>query len=121
QFRATIKDANNQVLPGKTVTWSSDKPEIATVDSNGLVKAIANGSAVIKATVDGQSGDLSVSVDQAVQTITVSPASATLNAQNDTQEFKVTLKDALDNLITGKTVTWSSNNTELATIDSSSG
>lgn len=46
------------VLPdlasNKNVTWSSDKPEFATVDENGKVTAVAQGVAVITATtVDG--------------------------------------------------------------------
>lgn len=121
QFKAAIKDANNQSVAGKSIGWSSDKPEIASVDNNGLVKAIANGSAVIKATVDGKSGELSVSVDQAVDTITVTPSSKTLTSLNETQEFTVTLKDALNNVVAGKSVTWSSNAADIASVAAASG
>ncbi len=49
---------NVWVLPNnatnKNVTWSSNKPEIATVDTNGKVTAIAEGTAIITVkTVDG--------------------------------------------------------------------
>ena len=37
----------------KTVTWTSDKPEVATVDANGTVHAVAVGTATITA----QAGD----------------------------------------------------------------
>ena len=37
----------------KTVTWTSREPEIASVDSNGLVTAIKKGSSVITAEIDG--------------------------------------------------------------------
>jgi len=53
-------DASN-----KTITWKSDKPEIATVDNNGLVKAIANGKAIITASTKNgkQTATCLVSVD----------------------------------------------------------
>ena len=37
----------------KTVTWTSDKPEVATVDANGKVTAVAEG----EATITAQAGD----------------------------------------------------------------
>lgn len=48
---ATVTPSN---ADNKAVTWSSDKTSIATVDSNGVVKGVAAGTAVITArTVDG--------------------------------------------------------------------
>ncbi|MFO1096120.1 MAG: DUF1553 domain-containing protein [Planctomycetaceae bacterium] len=44
------------------VAWSSDKPEIATVDDRGVVRPVADGSATITATANGQSASLSVTV-----------------------------------------------------------
>ena len=49
----------------KTVTWSSDKDAVATVDANGLVTAVAVGTAIITATANdgsGVTGTCSVSV-----------------------------------------------------------
>ena len=46
----TPDDANN-----KNVSWSSDKPSVATVDENGTVTAVAVGTANITVkTVDGE-------------------------------------------------------------------
>lgn len=44
---ATVFPAN---AVNKTVSWSSDKPEFATVDQNGAVTGVAPGTAVISAT-----------------------------------------------------------------------
>ena len=46
QLTATVAPDN---ATDKTVTWSSDKEEIATVDANGLVTAVALGTATITA------------------------------------------------------------------------
>lgn len=47
-----------------TVTWSSDKPEIATVNDEGVVTAIADGSAVVQATVGSHSANCTVTVTE---------------------------------------------------------
>ncbi len=53
----------------KSISWSSDKPEIATVDANGLVSAVAEGSATVTATAGGQSASCKVTVTKAAETI----------------------------------------------------
>ena len=55
----TPDDANN-----KSVSWSSDKPSVATVDENGKVTAVAEGTAKITVTtVDGKkTADCAVTV-----------------------------------------------------------
>jgi len=47
QLEATITPEN---ATNKTVTWTSSNPEVATVDANGLVTAVANGTCTITAT-----------------------------------------------------------------------
>ena len=55
------------------VTWESAKPDIASVDANGLVTSVSKGSATIKAIKDGyKDGSISISVDY--ETIKVSVA-----------------------------------------------
>jgi plastocyanin len=44
------------------VAWSSDAPAVATVDSAGVVRAVATGTATISATVQGVSGSRLVTV-----------------------------------------------------------
>src|SRR6185503_8607910 len=57
----------------------------------------------------------------AVSSISVSPASATLAALDATQPFSVELKDANGNIVTNKTVAWSSSLPAIASINVSSG
>ena len=59
----------------KTVTWSSDRKEVATVDNNGIVTAIAAGTAVI--TIQTTDGNLSASCQVVVQANTVETVSGT--------------------------------------------
>jgi len=53
QITATVLPANALV---KTLEWSSGNPSVATVDQNGLVKAVGEGSAVITAKATDNSG-----------------------------------------------------------------
>ena len=70
QLTATAQDASGNTLSGKTFTWSSSDQSVATVNSSGLVTAVANGSATIMATTDGVNGTGSVDVDQVVVQLT---------------------------------------------------
>jgi uncharacterized protein YjdB len=62
QVTATLKDANGNILSGRTVTWVSDNSAIATVSATGLVTGIVAGSATIRATSEGQSGTTPLTV-----------------------------------------------------------
>ena len=63
QLTAQVLDENGDVLPGRTVSWSSDDGSVATVNQSGLVSATGNGSAVITATAGGVNGTATVSVN----------------------------------------------------------
>ena len=54
KLTATVKPDNAN---DRTLIWSSSNPEVATVDSNGNVKAIGRGEAVITATANDGSGE----------------------------------------------------------------
>src|SRR2546427_8743647 len=53
---ATPKDANGNPLTGRTVTWASSAPAVATVSSTGLVTGMAAGAATITADGEEKSG-----------------------------------------------------------------
>jgi len=61
------------------------------------------------------SASVNVTCASAVATVTVSPASVTLQS-GQTSQLTATLKDANGNVLTGPTVTWSSNNASVATV-----
>lgn len=48
--------------PYRVLFWTVDAPEVATVDENGILTAVTNGSVTVKATIDGSgvSGDLEI-------------------------------------------------------------
>src|SRR5205085_1590944 len=62
QLTATPKDASGNALTGRTITWTSGTPSVATVSTGGLVRGVAAGSATITATSEGKSGTSAVTV-----------------------------------------------------------
>jgi uncharacterized protein YjdB len=62
QLTATAKDAGGNVLTGRTATWESDRPAVATVTAGGLVTAVAAGTAMVTATIEGHTGTATVTV-----------------------------------------------------------
>lgn len=59
QLTAEVLPAN---ATNKAVTWTSEDPTIATVSETGIVTAIAEGSATIKATAGGIEGTATITV-----------------------------------------------------------
>jgi len=116
---ATLRDAANNVLTGRTVTWSSSNTNIATVASDGTVTAVGVGTATITATSEGKTGTATVNVSAPppapVASVSVSPTTANLTT-GGTQQITATPRDAQGNALTGRTVTWASGNTAVATV-----
>ena len=117
QLAATEQDASGNVLSGRVVTWSSSNTSLATVSASGLVRGMAAGSVTITATSEGKTGTAAVTVTLApVASVSVTPASAIVTT-GQTVQLTATLRDAGGNILTGRVVTWGSNNTGVATVN----
>lgn len=68
QLEATLKDADGAVLEGRTIEWTSSNPAVATVSATGLVKAVASGTAVIRASSEGKSAEATITVNNPITT-----------------------------------------------------
>ena len=114
QLKATVAPDN---ATDKTVTWTSDKPAVATVDATGKVTAVAVGEAIITA----QAGDKTATCKVTVK----APVVAVTSVKLDKTELALTVGDAAVQLkatvlpedATDKTVTWSIDKTSVATVD----
>ena len=133
QFTSQAFDEYGRVMTSVTINFSSDNTAVATVDSvsmNGSTGvATANvtgrnqGTAHIQASVTSggttvNSPQASLSVVPRVTRIDVNPTNATINRGN-TEQFSATAFDQNNQPLSGVTFTWSSNDTNVATVDSS--
>lgn len=115
----TLK-AGEQTLSSKTITWSSDNENVATVDENGTVTGVAAGKANITAKF---AGDDTYKTSKASYEIIVKGAPALSFPETS---YMVEMGDAfstpkLEGLPEGVTPEYTSSNTEVATIDAATG
>ena len=110
---ATVSPSN---ATNKTLTWSSSNTSVATV-SNGVVKAVGFGTATITAkSNNGKTASCSVTVNPIQPTgIKATPETSTLYGLNGTVKLSA---NVMPSNATNKAVTWSSNNTSVATVSS---
>ncbi len=104
----------------KSVTWSSSNTSVATVSSSGVVTAKSPGTATI--TVRTNDGGKTATCAVTVKAKVISVTGVSLNKTNlmmtegDSQTLTATVTPSN---ATDKSVTWSSNNTSIATVSSS--
>lgn len=100
----------------KTVTWTSSNPAVASVSSSGYVNALSAGTAIITATCGNVSATCSVTVtDPIIEATSVTLSSTSLfltPGESQTLTATVAPYNATD-----KTVTWTSSDTSVATVD----
>lgn len=115
----TLK-ADEKTLFGKTITWSSDNENVATVDVNGTVTGVAAGNAKITAKF---AGDDTYKTSTASYEIIVKGAPSLSFPE---KSYTVEMGDAfseptLQGLPTDVTAKYSSSNADVATVDESTG
>ena len=100
----------------RAVAWSSSDRSVATVDKAGTVHGLRPGTATVTATAEGKSGTCAVTVKAKavnVTEVTLDKTELTLT-EGETETLTATVRpDNADN----KKVKWSSDKTEIATVD----
>jgi uncharacterized protein YjdB len=118
QLTATPFDGAGNALTDRAIIWSSSNQAVATVSTTGLVTAIAPGTSTITAGSEGKTSTSTITVAQgAVARVVVSPNPVTMVAGQSAQ-LALSVRDANDRVITGKSAVWSSSNTAVATVAS---
>ena len=106
------EDADN-----KNVTWSSSDDDVVTVNENGILSPMSNGTAII--TVTTEEGSFT---DTCNVTVTTAITGITLN-KNNTKIEKGNTETLIATLVpssaTPSPITWNSSDTEIATVSSS--
>ncbi|MFP4597744.1 MAG: Ig-like domain-containing protein [Persicimonas sp.] len=116
---ATARAADGTELSGRTPSWSSADTAIADVDSNGVVTGVDIGLVLIEASIDGQTGSAGVRVDpEPVADISITQGDQTLSTGSSAQ-LDATVTNSDGDPLSGRTITWSSDDTAVAVVDSS--
>lgn len=104
--------------PNKAHTWTSENPQIATVDETGKVKGISIGTTRITATALANNATATCTVEVVDKIIAVT--SVTLNSKEDTISVGSTTSltaTILPTTATDQNVVWTSSNNAVATVN----
>lgn len=117
QLTATVSPTN---ADNKNVSWSSNNPTVANVDQNGLVTAYSAGNATITVTTEDGSKTATCTVTVTEPAAPVAVTGVSLN--KSTTSIYVGASETLTATVapadaTNKAVTWSSNNTSVASVN----
>ena len=108
QLEALAKDANGHALLMRSFSWQSSAPEVATVDTTGLVTAVGNGIATVRAETEEVVGTTAVVVHQHTAVVKIALSLDTLRALNDTVRLVTAAFDSEGHEIDGLEFSWES-------------
>ena len=113
---ATYTDGNTGDVAGSSVKWKSSSPKVATVDGDGVVTGVANGSTKITGSFGGKTATVTVNVTAAVDHFLVQPSKVSV-AKGKTQAVIIyaVYEDGSKADIT-KAVRLTSQDTDVATV-----
>lgn len=118
QLVASAYTASNALIPEPVVTWTALNPGVATVTAGGEVRAIAPGTGRVVALVDGRADTATVTVQQVMARIVVSPKSVALKGGASSQ-ITGTALDAGGSPIPGALMSWTSTAPTVASVNQS--
>lgn len=105
---ATARDSVGEPLEGRTVSFASSAPAVASVSSDGEVIGLTVGSTEISATVETKVGVHALQVwPQPVVSVSVDPGAVTV-AQFHKVRFTAIARDGRGKVLTGRAAIWRS-------------
>jgi uncharacterized protein YjdB len=117
-------DASNVALSGVAFAWTSSNTSVASLSapSGQVVSATGSsaGSSVVTVSAGGLSATSTITVNAVVARVTVSPATATLKA-GETTNLTAQAFDSSNNPLPSVALTWSTANSAVASISTTTG
>ena len=122
RLTARAFDEHGRELIGRPATWSSANAAVVSVSAQGdITGVIAGGPIAVSATIGGIAGSSQITVVLvAVNSVSVSPTTPTIPAAT-TVQLTATLRDDLNNVLTGRAVNWTSSDPTIASINGATG
>lgn len=116
QATAAVTDSTGKPVTDASLNWTTTDLAVARVDGLGFVTAVGPGTARVDARGEGILGSTNVSVTAVpVSTVTVALTPSSLLVGQSGQASAVT-KDSQGNVLSGRTITWNSSDTTVASV-----
>jgi hypothetical protein len=124
QLHVVPRDAAGKVVSEKGVRWLSTDARVASVTGNGMVQAVAEGHAVVTASLGGNTASITLNVAPkppatpaavAVASVEVIPSTLTV-ARGSTGQLKAIVHDAAGRVLGDRPVRWVSANPQVADV-----
>jgi hypothetical protein len=122
QLTAHVSSTQGKTSGNVAVTWSTDAPSVARIDADGVLTAVGEGFANIRAVIAGTSnGDLVAHASTAVKPAAVLEfltSRFTLTALEDTVQLAFTVREATGEAISDANVSLRSTDTGIVSVTS---
>lgn len=117
QLVPNLVAANGTAISGRFINYQSSNPNVASVSTNGLVTAVAEGTATLTAISEQKTASVVVTVTrEAVASIQLTPPVAQLMRIGNQLQVTAQPRSAANLPLTGRTITWFTNNPQVATV-----
>ncbi len=117
RMAVTLYDATGNILTGRRITYEMGPGGFATVDTTGLITGVAAGITNLLITSGSAVATTQVIVETTVVAeVVVQPAFVVFTSASGSQTLSVVTKDSGDNILPGRTLSFSSSNANVATV-----
>ena len=115
---ATARDRFGNALDSEGIhfVWTSLDESIATVDGQGWVRAVSQGTAQIRASIGDATGSVAARVDLQYAALELTSDEATINALTFTRQLEAVVRDARGTVVPDPSLQWTSRNEAVATV-----
>lgn len=117
RFEVRLFDASGNTLPGRSIQWTLDDPDVADIAVNGTIIALSPGETEVVASAGGRQGRATLRVtSDVVAGIDVEPSDLALIFGRDAT-LTATIRADDGTIITDRSVVWTSAGTAIAVVD----
>lgn len=117
QLVPNLVASDGSSISGRVLTYSSSAPQVASVSTGGVVTAVAEGTSTITATAEGKSAAVLVTVvREVVASVRLTPPVAQLMRIGGQLQVTATPLNATNQPLTGRTISWFTNNPQVVTV-----
>ena len=120
---ATVRDGAGNVLTGRAIQWTTNNPGAVslspTTGATVTLTGVASGTATIRATCEGVSGSVNITVPVPA-TVTLSSGPATVIA-GQTLTISATVRDSTGNTLAGRAMQWTTSSGAVVSLSATAG